>query len=207
MSGRTNQNPTGFCDHYEALQLSPNADAETIDRVYRILAKRYHPDNQQTGNVEKFGVITEAHRVLGDSGQRAAYDVRYEENRASVLKIFDETSSADGFAADERIFDGILSLLYVARRRDPVRGGTGIIQMERLLGCPSEHLEFHIWYLRQKNWIERLENGLLAITAAGVDKVIEQNNIMLRSDRLLAEKVAGTAPHSAHELKGMQLLR
>jgi hypothetical protein len=79
--------------------------------------------------------------------------------------------------------------------------------MERLLGCPSEHLEFHIWYLRQKNWIERLENGLLAITAAGVDKVIEQNNIMLRSDRLLAEKVAGTAPHSAHELKGMQLLR
>ena len=44
----------GFSDHYEAFQLNPNADSETIDRVYRILAKRYHPDNQETGDAAKF---------------------------------------------------------------------------------------------------------------------------------------------------------
>jgi hypothetical protein len=197
----------GFRDYYEVLQLSPNADAETIDRVFRILVKRYHPDNQDTRNTEKFNEVMEAHRVLSDTEKRAAYDVQYDKNRASVLKIFSEASATDSFESDRRVCEGILSVLYVARRRNPDRGGVGIIQMERLLGCPSEHLEFHIWYLRQKSWIERLENGLLAITAAGVDKVIEQNNIMLRSDRLLAEKAAGTAPHSAHELKGMQLLR
>jgi curved DNA-binding protein CbpA len=45
-----------FNDYYEALQLSPNADLETIERVFRMLAKRYHPDNDQTGNVDKFSL-------------------------------------------------------------------------------------------------------------------------------------------------------
>jgi len=79
--------------------------------------------------------------------------------------------------------------------------------MERLLGCPSQHLEFPLWYLRQKTWIERLENGLLAITAAGVDKVIEQNNIILRSDRLIAEKATSGAPDAAEDLEMVPLLR
>ena len=34
----------GFVDYYELLQLSPNADDETIHRVFRHLAKRLHPD-------------------------------------------------------------------------------------------------------------------------------------------------------------------
>jgi curved DNA-binding protein CbpA len=197
----------GFRDYYEVLQLSPNADTETIDRVFRILVKRYHPDNQDTGNTAKFNEVMEAHRLLSDTEKRAAYDVQYEQNRASVLKIFDEASATDSFDSDRRVFEGILSLLYVSRRRDPNRGGVGIIQMERLLGCPSQHLEFHIWYLRQKSWIERLENGLFAITAAGIDKVIEQNNILLRSDRLLAENAGGTAFGSADELKAIYLLK
>src|SRR6266581_5695868 len=173
---------TEFIDYYEALQLSPNADAETITRVYRILAKRYHPDNQDTGDVEKFATITDAHRLLSDSEKRAAYDVRYEENRASVLKIFDEASSTDSFAGDARIFEGILSLLYISRRRDVTHGGMGIIQMERMLGCPSEHLEFHVWYLREKGWIERLDSGQLSITAKGVDRVIEQDMLLLKGN-------------------------
>ena len=70
----------------------------------------------------------------------------------------------------------------------------GVIQMERLLGCPAEHLGFHLWYLREKGWIQRLDNGHIAITAAGVDHVIEQDNMILRRDRLLAEK---NAPHAA----------
>jgi curved DNA-binding protein len=34
-----------FVAYYETLQLSPNADQATIERVYRLLAKKYHPDN------------------------------------------------------------------------------------------------------------------------------------------------------------------
>src|SRR5437588_8677614 len=34
-----------FLDHYDILQLSSKADPDTVHRVYRILAQRYHPDN------------------------------------------------------------------------------------------------------------------------------------------------------------------
>jgi len=198
----------GFRDYYETLQLNPNADEETINRVFRILVKRYHPDNRDSGNTKKFNEVMDAYRFLSDPEKRAAYDVRYEENRAAVLKIFDEASATDSFESDRRVSEGILSLLYVSRRRDPDRGGVGVIQMERLLGCPSQHLEFPLWYLRQKSWVERLENGLIAITAAGVDKVIEQNNIVLRRDRLIAENAMGGAPDPTMELRELNgLLR
>jgi curved DNA-binding protein len=184
---RATKTDEGFIDYYEVLQLSPSADGETIDRVYRLLAKRYHPDNHQTGNADRFRLIAEAHRILSNPEQRAAFDVRYEENRGTVLMILDDTSKADNFAGDQRIFDGILSLLYISRRRDARKGGLGILQLERLLGFPSEHLEFHTWYLRQKGWIERLENGQLSITADGVDRVIERNAVSVSQDRLLSE--------------------
>ncbi len=205
---KTAADTAGFRDYYETLQLNPNADEETINRVFRILVKRYHPDNRDSGNTKKFNEVMDAYRILSDPEKRAAYDVRYEENRAAVLKIFDEASATDSFESDRRVSEGILSLLYVSRRRDPDRGGVGVIQMERLLGCPSQHLEFPLWYLRQKSWVERLENGLIAITAAGVDKVIEQNNIILRRDRLIAEKAMGGAPDPTMELRELNgLLR
>ena len=48
--------------------------------------------------------------------------------------------------------------------------GLGAIQLEHLTGCPHEMLEFHLWYLKDKGWILRMENGSMAITADGVDQ-------------------------------------
>jgi len=198
----TAQNTTnGFQDYYETLQLSPNADSDTINRVFRILVKRYHPDNRDTGHDGKFNEIVQAYRVLSDPEQRAAYDVRYEENRADVLRIFDDASTSDSFDDDQRVFEGILSLLYIARRRDPERGGMGVIQLERLLGCPAEHLEFHIWYLTEKNWILRQNNGQFAITVSGIDRMIEDNALIFRRDRMLAEGRARDASSSPEPAK------
>ena len=177
-----------FEDYYETLQLSSTADTDTIDRVYRILVRRYHPDNLDTGDTEKFNRIVKAHKILSDPDTRASYDVVYAENRESTLKLFDETSNPESYDGDKRIFEGILSVLYVSRRRDADRGGVGIVQLEKLLACPSKHLEFHIWYLREKGWVERLENGMFAITASGCDKVMEQEASFLRKDRLLSER-------------------
>jgi hypothetical protein len=62
-------------DCYEVMQLSPNADAEIISRVYRMLAFRYHPDNAKTGNSEMFLRLSEAHQILSDPERRASFDV------------------------------------------------------------------------------------------------------------------------------------
>jgi hypothetical protein len=75
-------------------------------------------------------------------------------------------------------------MLYTTRRRDAGNAGVGIFQMEKLLGVPEKYLEFHIWYLREKGWIQRVENGGFAITVSGVDAVIE-NDLPLKKDRLL----------------------
>ena len=58
--------------------------------------------------------------------------------------------------------------------------------MEKMLGCPQEHLDFPIWYLKQRGLIERLESGYFAITADGVDK-LGQDDLMLPTNRLLSE--------------------
>lgn len=185
----TVQEVSAFDDHYETLQVSPKADPDTLDSVYRILVKRYHPDNHETGDAVRFDKIVKAHKILSNSESRAAYDISYNENRASLLKIFDESSNPESYDGDKRIFEGVLSLLYIARRRDATRGGMGIVDLERMLGCPAKQLEFHLWYLRQKGWVERLETGMLAITVDGVDR-IHHENLVLRRDRLLAERSA-----------------
>ena len=48
-------------DYYELLQISATADPETIHRVYRIQAQRFHPDNQETGDAKKFRAIADAY--------------------------------------------------------------------------------------------------------------------------------------------------
>jgi curved DNA-binding protein len=190
------QNANGFRDHYEILQLSPNADGETIHRVYRTLIKRYHPDNAQSGDQDKFAEVLEAYRVLSDPERRLAYDVKYDEGRAHMLSVYRDVSAGNTFESDLRVFDGILSLLYISRRRDPQRGGMGVIQLERLLGSPAEHLEFHVWYLLEKQLIERQSTGQLAITAAGVDHMVQRDSVSVRSERSLPEKASEPADES-----------
>jgi hypothetical protein len=61
-------------DCYEVMQLNRHADRQTISRVYRMLAARYHPDNRETGNSEKFLRLSEAYQILSDPEKRARYD-------------------------------------------------------------------------------------------------------------------------------------
>ena len=177
-----------FIDYYEVLQVSPNADLETIERVYRFLAKRYHPDNLQTGDAERFRVINHVYHIVRDPEKRAEYDVKYEEERALTWQIFVKASQDDDIdiEADRRIQQGILSLLYISRRREPANSGMGSFELERLLGVPEQHLEFHIWYLKENGWIERSDTGKFAISVTGVEAVIEKN-LFLSKDRLLPE--------------------
>lgn len=179
-----------FVDHYEVLQLNQNADVETVERVYRILAKRFHPDNGNSGDEDRFRQVREAYEVLSDPERRAKFDVRYDEQRGLRWQIFEQNAALDTQAQDRRIFSGMLSLLYAARRRDPESGGLGSIQVEEMLGVPREHLEFPIWYLKQKGLIETLQSGELAITIEGIDS-IQSKEMSLPDNRLIEAKTGG----------------
>ena len=175
-----------FDDFYEYLQISPNADLETIERVYRLLAKKCHPDNKATGNPEKFDLITRAYKTLSNPEKRAAYDANYEEAKNRQWKTISKASSSEGFETDKQIRRTILSILYTKRRQNPSDSGVGDWQLENIMGWPEKTLEFHIWYLKEKNWIEQADTGGVAITAKGVDE-IEKDGLILGKDRLLTQ--------------------
>jgi curved DNA-binding protein CbpA len=160
-------------DHYELLQVSPRADHDTIQRVFRHLAKRFHPDNPESGDAARFKILVEAFQVLSDPVQRARYDIQYAQLNAARWKIFDQETALNDVSADRRLRTALLSILYAACRNDASRPGIGEMDLERLLECPQEHMRFHVWYLKENGWIWRTENGTLAITASGVDRVLE----------------------------------
>ncbi|QNN23628.1 DnaJ domain-containing protein [Planctomycetales bacterium ZRK34] len=62
-------------DYYQILGLHPSADSELVDKAYRLLARRYHPD-QQTGRDDtlRFAQIQEAYEVLNSPTLRRQYD-------------------------------------------------------------------------------------------------------------------------------------
>ena len=190
-----------FMDYYEDLQVSANADQETIERVYRLLAKRYHPDNQLTGDIEKFDFITKAYKVLADPEKRAAYDVGYSDRKNNIWKAFSENISDNECENDKHIRKSILSLLYVERRQNVSNSGIGVWHLEKLLEWPEKILEFHIWYLKEKGWIERTDTGGFAITAEGVDE-IGNDNLILRKDRLLSQST-----ETSKEIKKTALIK
>ena len=63
---------SAFVDYYELMQISPNAEQETIKRVFRLLAARYHPDNPETADRDRFVLLNDAHAILSDPASRAA---------------------------------------------------------------------------------------------------------------------------------------
>jgi curved DNA-binding protein CbpA len=164
-----------FVDHYETLQISANADPDTIHRIYRILAQRFHPDNKESGNNELFRQLTEAYHILSDPERRAGYDVEHRECRRLTWKIFDQTNAAQGFESERRKRHGIISLLCRKRMMSPDQPGIALKEFEDLLGVPKEHLEFSLWYLKEGQYVTRSDNGRHSITLKGVDLAEEMN--------------------------------
>lgn len=69
-------------DYYEILEVSKNASEEIIEKAYKVLAKKYHPDLQEEQNKkhaeEKMKLINEAYEVLSDIDKRKKYDIELE---------------------------------------------------------------------------------------------------------------------------------
>ncbi|MFE9842048.1 DnaJ C-terminal domain-containing protein [Streptomyces goshikiensis] len=81
-------------DFYEVLGVPRNADRDEIQRAYRTLARRHHPDvNKDPGAEERFKDINEAFSVLSDPEQRARYD-RFGEDFRKIPEDWEERVAA-----------------------------------------------------------------------------------------------------------------
>lgn len=70
---------------YEILEVSENASGEIIEKAYKTLAKKYHPDLQEEANKKQAEAmmkkINEAYEILGNEEKRSRYDAELEEKR------------------------------------------------------------------------------------------------------------------------------
>lgn len=158
-----------FIDYYELLQISPNAEPETIHRVFRIMAGRYHPDNKETGNNDRFLLLTKAYAVLSDPAKRASYDERHRDRRAEPLPVFGLKEFVEGLEGEVNRRLGVLSLLYNRRRANPEVPGISVLELETVMSFPREHLEFALWFLREKQYIRPGDHSDYVISAMGVE--------------------------------------
>src|ERR1022692_2154607 len=147
-------------DYYEVLQVSQNAEPETIHRVYRIMAARIHPDNPQTGDSERFLLFNEAYEVLSDPEKRALYDVARRVGECQPLPAFELKEFVDGIEGEQN-----------RRRSDMEHPGLSLLDLERLMSFPRAYISFAVWYLRDRGFVQMGDNSDYVLTAAGADHV------------------------------------
>jgi curved DNA-binding protein len=160
-----------FVDYYEALQISPNADQETVHRVYRVQAQRFHPDNQETGDAAAFRSIAEAYEILSDPQKRADYDMQHRNSRPQARREPLAGNPASTLADEHRKRHEILTILYRKRLAQPDQPAMGLRDLLDLLGMAREQLEFSLWYLKEGGYLLRTDSARHSITHKGVELI------------------------------------
>lgn len=148
-------------DYYDVLGVAPDAGAEEIQRAYRQLARRYHPDISGDDRGAAFLEVSRAYQVLPDGGRRRSYDARLSVGgRAdwltdevaidfpSVSSVLDRMRhsffgsapeaalSAEVVLTPQEAFWGALVPLHVPLRRTCLRcGGRGEVWSEWCAVC------------------------------------------------------------------------
>lgn len=185
---------TEIPDYYEFLEISPQATQETIHRVYRFLAARYHPDHAATGNLEKFTQLTQAYRVLSDPAQRADYNARRAMRQVTFQNPLSTTVDfMDQVEGDLNRRLAVLAILYYRRRMYPDSPEVELAEIEQRMGFPRDYLEFTTWYLGKKKYITRADNAEFTLTVDGVDFIETQ-----RAAVPLLEKLLTSGNYSDH---------
>jgi len=181
-------------DHYETLQISRHADIETIHRVYRMMATRFHPDNPRTGDTETFLRLKRAYQVLSDPEQRARYDDLCTIEDEAPLPIFELKDFVYGLTGEVNRRLGVLALLYNRRRSNQDSPGLSVLDLEKRMAFPRECLNFALWYLRAKGFIRQEDNSDCGITAEGIDFIEKHSSTDELVNRLIQAGSAERAP-------------
>ena len=174
-------------DFYEFLQINPKAQVETIQRVYRFLAARYHPDNPDCGDSEKFLRLNKAYETLSDAARRARYDEELRAKKPKTSEIFESVDFLDGVEGEINRRLAVLSLLYRNCRNNVHNPQVSLLDLEAQMGFPRDYLDFTIWYLKSKRLIKQEDNAALSLTYEGVDFVEDNFDKLPLLGKLLAE--------------------
>jgi hypothetical protein len=152
--------PAAEPDHHELLRAGVAGDADRLERIYRALAFRYHPDNRDSGDSEIFLRITETYRILSVSQPSPELEV-------ARPRSLDWQTGIRGLK-DKRA--AVLGLLCQRRMGDYRNAFVSASEIESFTGMAPDEVGFILWYLREKGAVTVCDNSPdFSISAAGVD--------------------------------------
>ncbi len=130
-------------DYYEVLGVSRDAGKDEIERAYRRLALRYHPDRcKESDATQRFKEASEAYAILSDPEKRRRYDTHgfsgvsgySDEDLFGGIDLGSILGGVGGFNFESSIFDRMFGF---GRRQGPVQGAnieaTLHVSLKRLL--------------------------------------------------------------------------
>ena len=121
----------GSGDYYDILGVPRSADEKEIQKAYRNLARKYHPDVcKDSGAEEKFKSINEAYSVLSDAQKRAQYDNMGHETFTNASKGSYTGAGgygSGGFSSDFSGFGDIFDFFGGNQRRSGPQPGADLL--------------------------------------------------------------------------------
>ncbi|MFH1972784.1 MAG: DnaJ domain-containing protein [archaeon] len=83
-----------FVDHYGTLDIKFGASDDEVKQAHRKLARKYHPDNPETGDMARFKKVQHSYEVLSDPTQRSLYDSKYKTSLDPLISMLFELNKA-----------------------------------------------------------------------------------------------------------------
>jgi hypothetical protein len=149
-----------------------------MHRAYATLANQYHPKNTLTANAEMFAALNVAYEVLSDPVRRREFDELHGTGQEAGGPKF---SGVEFFTALEReaaLRSAILCLLYDRRRARPSAPGVSMRSLEVMVEATAVELTSALWYLKQRGLAASDDQSSLAITADGMDFLVNQKPLL-----------------------------
>ena len=126
-------------DFYEVLGVTKSASKDEIKSAYRKLAKKYHPDNKETGDEAKFKEVQEAYDILYDDQKRSAYDqfghAAFEQTGGGPAGGNPFSGFGGGFSGEDINLGDIFSQFFgggrssTRRKTGPIRGDDVLMKL------------------------------------------------------------------------------
>ena len=85
-------------NYYEILEVSEKASAEVIEKAYKALVKKYHPDLQPNENKQeaekKIKIINEAYEILSDATKKESYDNKLNASKINQQQNYNQNTTS-----------------------------------------------------------------------------------------------------------------
>ena len=108
-------------DYYAILGVSRDASQSDIEKAFRKLAHKYHPDKKD-GDAKKFKEASEAYQVLKDKNKRAQYDMTGSAGGGAGFDGFEDMFRNGGFQFSGSGFDNVQDIFSEIFRQATARG-------------------------------------------------------------------------------------